>query len=150
VFCPQSVTIQLEHDLDVSRGDMVVGLDHFPGVSSDLQARVCWMNPKPLQIGRKYFLKHGTQTVQALITGIDGRVDVATYDIKSPITELALNDIGDVRIKTAKPLVFDGYRHNRLTGSFILIEQGTNLTMAAGMLESPSQAFRIEDEEFAI
>ena len=149
-FCPQSVTIQLEHDLDVSRGDMIVGLDHFPGVSTELQARLCWMNPKPLLAGRKYFLKHGTQTVQAIVTGINGRVDVSNYDIISPITELALNDIGDVRIKTAKPLVFDGYRLNRLTGSFILIEQGTNLTMAAGMLEMPVQVFRVEDEEFTI
>ncbi len=149
-FCPQSVTIQLEHDLDVSRGDMIVGLDHFPGVGTELQARLCWMNPKPLVAGRKYFLKHGTQTVQAIVTGINGRVDVSNYDIISPITELALNDIGDVRIKTAKPLVFDGYRLNRLTGSFILIEQGTNLTMAAGMLEMPAQVFRVEDEEFTI
>jgi sulfate adenylyltransferase subunit 1 len=149
-FCPQSVTIQLEHDLDVSRGDMVVGLDHFPGVGTELSARLCWMNPKPLVAGRKYFLKHNTQTVQAIVNGINGRVDVSNYEIISPITELGLNDIGDVRIKTAKPLVFDGYRHNRLTGSFILIEQGTNLTMAAGMLEMPAQAFRIEDEEFTI
>jgi bifunctional enzyme CysN/CysC/sulfate adenylyltransferase subunit 1 len=149
-FCPQSVTLQLEHDLDVSRGDMIVGLDHFPGVGSELQARLCWMNPKPLQAGRKYLLKHGTQTVQALVAGIDGCVDVGTYDVQSPVSELALNDIGDVRLKTARPLVFDGYRHNRLTGSFILIEPGTNHTLAAGMLESPAQSFRIEEEEFAI
>ena len=77
-------------------------------------------------------------------------MDVSNYEIISPITELGLNDIGDVRIKTAKPLVFDGYRHNRLTGSFVLIEQGTNLTMAAGMLEMPAQVFRVEDEEFTI
>jgi len=119
-------------------------------VQSDLRARVCWMNPKPLQVGRKYFLKHSTQTVQVMVTGIDGRVDVATYDVKSPISELALNDIGDIRLKTAKPLVFDSYRHNRLTGSFILIEQGTNHTMAAGMLEGPQEVFRVEDEEFTI
>jgi len=149
-FCPQSITIQLEHDLDVSRGDMIVGLEHFPGVHSDLRARVCWMNPKPLQTGRKYFLKHGTQTVQAMVTGIDGRVDVSTYEVKSPISELGLNDVGDIRLKTAKPLIYDSYRHNRLTGSFILIEQGTNHTMAAGMLEEPSEVFRIEDEEFTI
>jgi len=148
-FCPQSVTIQLEHDLDVSRGDMIVGLDHFPGVGSEFEARVCWMNPKPLVAGKKYFLKHTTQTVQAIISGISGRVDVSTYEV-NPANELALNDIGDIRIKTAKPLVVDAYRKNRLTGSFILIEQGTNLTMAAGMLESPAHKFRFENEEFSI
>jgi sulfate adenylyltransferase subunit 1 len=149
-FCPQSVTLQLEHDIDVSRGDMIVGLDHFPGVGDEFQARICWMNLKPLLAGRKYFLKHTSQTVQAIISGINGRVDVSTYEIKSPVSELALNDIGDVRIKTAKPLVVDAYRKNRLTGSFILIEQGTNHTVAAGMLESPAHKFRFEDEEFSI
>ena len=149
-FCPQSVTIQLEHDLDVSRGDMIVGLDHFPGVGTEFQARVCWMNPRPLVAGKKYFLKHTTQTVQAIVSGINGRVDVATYEIKSPVSELGLNDIGDIRIKTAKPLVVDAYRKNRLTGAFVLIEQGTNLTMAAGMLESPARKYRVEDEEFTI
>ena len=148
-FCPQSITLQLEHDLDVSRGDMIVGLDHFPGVGTEFEARVCWMNPKPLVPGKRYFLKHTTHTVQAIVSGISGRVDVSTYEV-NPANELALNDIGDIRIKTAKPLVVDAYRKNRLTGSFILIEQGTNLTMAAGMLESPAHKFRFENEEFSI
>jgi len=149
-FCPQSVTLQLQDDLDVSRGDMIVGEDHFPGVVDEFQARVCWMNVKPLVAGRKYLLKHTTQTVQAIVSGIDGRVDMGTYEVKSPVSELVLNDIGDIRIKTAKPVVMDAYRKNRLTGSFILIEQGTNQTMAAGMMESPAHKFRFEDEEFSI
>ncbi|MEY4385042.1 MAG: Bifunctional enzyme CysN/CysC [Verrucomicrobiota bacterium] len=148
-FCPQSVTLVLEHDLDISRGDMIVALDHFPGVGSEFQARVCWMNQKPLVPGKKYLLKHTSNTVQAIVSGISGRVDMGTYEV-NPTNELALNDIGDIRIKTAKPLVVDAYRKNRLTGSFILIEQGTNLTLAAGMLESPPNKFRFEDEEFAI
>ena len=148
-FCPQSVTLVLEHDLDISRGDMIVALDHFPGVGNEFQARVCWMNQKPLVPGKKYLLKHTSNTVQAIVSGISGRVDMGTYEVK-PANELALNDIGDIRIKTAKPLVVDAYRKNRLTGSFILIEQGTNLTLAAGMLESPPNKFRFEDEEFAI
>jgi len=65
-FCPQSVTLCLEHDIDVSRGDMIVGLENLPGQSSDLHAHVCWMNKRPLQAGKKYFLKHATQTVQAV------------------------------------------------------------------------------------
>jgi bifunctional enzyme CysN/CysC/sulfate adenylyltransferase subunit 1 len=148
-FCPQSVTLVLEHDLDISRGDMIVGLDHFPGVGTEFQARVCWMNQKPLVPGKKYLLKHTSQTVQAIVSGINGRVDVSSYDVQ-PANELALNDIGDIRLRTAKPLVVDGYRKNRLTGSFILIEQGTNLTLGAGMLEAPATTFRFEDEEFAI
>jgi bifunctional enzyme CysN/CysC/sulfate adenylyltransferase subunit 1 len=149
-FCPQSVTLQLEHDLDVSRGDMIVGLDHFPGIGNEFQARVCWMSPKPLLAGKRYLLKHTSQTVQAIVSGIDGRVDMETCEVKSPVPELALNDIGDIRIKTAKPLVVDAYRKNRLTGSFILIEPGTNHTLAAGMLESPAHKFRFEQEEFSI
>jgi sulfate adenylyltransferase subunit 1 len=148
-FCPQSVTLQLEHDLDISRGDMIVGLDHLPGVGSEFQARVCWMNQKPLVPGRKYLLKHTSHTVQVIVSGINGRVDMSTYEV-APANELMLNDIGDIRIKTARPLVVDAYRKNRLTGSFILIEQGTNLTLAAGMLESPVTKFRFEEEEFSI
>lgn len=149
-FCPQSVTIQLTDDLDVSRGDTLVGLDHFPGLGTEFQARVCWMNAKPLMAGKRYLLKHTSQTVQAIVTGIDGRVDIETYEVRSPVSELALNDIGDIRIKTANPLVVDAYRKNRLTGSFILIEPGTNHTLAAGMFESPAHKFRFEDEEFSI
>ena len=149
-FCPQSVTLQLEHDLDVSRGDMIVGLDSLPGMSSDLQAKVCWMNPRPLQRGKKYFLKHSTQTVQAMITSLESRTNIRTFAPESEPPELAMNDIGDVRIRTAKPIVFDGYGTNRLTGSFILIEQGTNATVAAGMLQPPLEAVKPEYNDFAI
>ncbi len=149
-FCPQSVTLQLEHDLDVSRGDMIVGLDSLPGMSSDLQAKVCWMNPRPLQRGKKYFLKHSTQTVQAMISSLESRTNIRTFDAEPEPPELAMNDIGDVRIRTAKPIVFDGYGTNRLTGSFILIEQGTNATVAAGMLQPALEAVKPEYNDFAI
>ena len=149
-FCPQSVTLQLEHDLDVSRGDMIVGLDSLPGMSTDLRAKVCWMNPRPLQRGRKYFLKHSTQTVQAMVTALESRTDIRTFDAEPEPAELGMNDIGDVRIKTAKPVVFDGYATNRLTGAFILIEQGTNATVAAGMLQPPMEAVKPEYNDFAI
>ena len=149
-FCPQSVTIQLEHDLDISRGDMVVGLDVLPGMGTELHAKVCWMNPRPLQPGRKYFLKHATQTVQAVVTSIDSRININNYDVQPEPAELALNDIGEIRIKTAKPLIYDGYATNRLTGSFILVEQGTNATVAAGMLQPPLEAVKPEYNDFAI
>jgi sulfate adenylyltransferase subunit 1 len=149
-FCPQSVTICLEHDIDISRGDMIVGLDLLPGMGSDLHARVCWMHIRPLQVGKKYFLKHGTQTVQAIVSQIEGRINMETLDLEEGATEFRANDIGVIRLKTAKPIIFDGYTTNRLTGSFILIEQGTNATVAAGMLFPPTEAVKPEYNDFAI
>jgi sulfate adenylyltransferase subunit 1 len=149
-FCPQSVTICLEHDIDISRGDMIVGLEQLPGMGSDLHARICWMSIRPLQSGKKYFLKHGPQTVQAVVTQVEGRINMETLDLESGPTELRANDIGVIRLKVAKPIVYDGYTTNRLTGSFILIEQGTNATVAAGMLFPPTEAVKPEYNDFAI
>ena len=149
-FSPQSVTLVLEHDLDISRGDVIVDAEDLPGSSSDLHAKICWMNPRPLTPGKQYLLKHTTQTVKAAVTGIDNRINISTFDKEESITELAMNDLGEVRIKTAKPLIFDGYATNRLTGSFILIEPGTNATVAAGMLLPPIEVARPEYKDFAI
>jgi bifunctional enzyme CysN/CysC/sulfate adenylyltransferase subunit 1 len=129
---------------------MIIGPDNHPGASCDLQAKVCWMHPRPLQRGRKYFLKHTTQTVQAIVNAIEGRINFSTFESEPDAPELALNDIGEIRLKTAKPLVFDGYATNRLTGSFILIEQGTNATVAAGMLFPPTEAVKPEYTDFSI
>jgi bifunctional enzyme CysN/CysC/sulfate adenylyltransferase subunit 1 len=103
-----------------------------------------------LQSGKKYFLKHATQSVQAIVTRLDSRVNMTTLELEPDPAALAINDIGGIRIKTAKPLVFDGYNTNRLTGSFILIEQGTNATVAAGMLTPPTEAVKPEYTDFAI
>lgn len=149
-FCPQSVTLVLEHDLDISRGDMLVGLESLPGMNAELHARVAWMQPKPLQAGRKFLVKHNTQTVQAVVTSIESRVDIHTFDPQPAPGELVMNDIGEVRVRTAKPLVFDGYYANRLTGSFILIEPGTNATVGAGMLLPPTETVKPEYNDFAI
>lgn len=149
-FCPQSVTLCLEHDLDVSRGDMIVGMDLLPGASTELRARVGWMHPRPLQRGKKYLLKHTTHTTQAIVTTLENRINISTFDAEPEPPELALNDIGEIRLKTARPLVFDGHSTNRLTGSFVLIEQGTNATVAAGMLFPPTEAVKPEYNDFAI
>ena len=149
-FCPQSVTLLLEHDLDISRGDMIVGFENLPGLSAELHARVSWMQPKPLLAGRKFFLKHTTQTVQAIVTSVESKVDIHTFDPEPNPGELTMNDIGEVRIRTARPLVFDGYGYNRLTGSFILIEPGTNVTVGAGMLLPPTATVKPEYDDFAI
>ncbi len=149
-FCPQSVTLCLQHDIDVSRGDMIVGTENLPGRSADLHGRVCWMHQRPLRSGKKYFLKHGAQTLQAVVTQIESRINMAAFEPEPAPAALAVNDIGIIRLKTAKPIVYDGYNTNRLTGSFILIEQGTNATVGAGMLLPPTEAVKPEYTDFAI
>jgi sulfate adenylyltransferase subunit 1 (EFTu-like GTPase family) len=108
------------------------------------------MHSRPLQAGKKYFLKHATQTVQAIVTRLESRINMTTLEPEPDPAKLAINDIGGIHIKTAKPLVFDGYTTNHLTGSFILIEQGTNATVAAGMLSAPTEAVTPEYTDFAI
>ncbi len=149
-FSPQSVTLVLEHDIDVSRGDVIVDPNDLPGASAELHAKVCWMHSRALQRGKKYFLKHTTQTVQAVVTAIEHRINVSTLDPEPETPELVLNDIGEIRLRTSKPLIFDAYAANRLTGSFILIEQGTNATVGAGMLFPPTEVAKPEYKDFAI
>jgi len=149
-FSPQSVTLCLADDVDASRGDMLIGLENLPGMSSELRAHVCWMNRRPLQKGKKYFLKQTTQTVQAVVMSLDSRTNMMTFEEEPEPTELLMNDIGEIHLRTSKPLVYDGYATNRLTGSFVLIEQGTNLTVAAGMLFPPLEPVKPEYNDFAI
>jgi bifunctional enzyme CysN/CysC/sulfate adenylyltransferase subunit 1 len=149
-FCPQSVTLVLEHDIDISRGSMLIGTDNLPGASTDLQAEICWMNPRALQPGRKLFLKHTTHTVQVVVADLVNRLNVATLETVPEPDELAMNDLGEIRLRSAKPLVFDSYSVNRLTGSFILIDQGTNATVAAGMLLPPRELVKPELGDYAI
>ncbi len=149
-FCPQSVTLCLEHDINVSRGDMIVGLENLPGQGFDLHAHVCWMHERKLEVGKKYFLKHATQTVQAIVTEVESRINMTTFEPEAAPAVLAVNDVGVVRLRTAKPLVYDGYNTNRLTGSFILIEQGSNATVGAGMLTAPTEPVKPEYTDFAI
>jgi len=149
-FSPQSVTLVLEHDLDISRGDVIVDAADLPGSSNELEAKICWMAPRPLTAGRQFLLKHTTQTVKATVTSIEDRINISTFEKEQGVAELAMNDLGEVRIKTAKPLIYDGYMTNRLTGSFILIEPGTNATVGAGMLLPPAEPAKPEYKDFAI
>ena len=103
-----------------------------------------------MSAGKKYFLKHTTHTVQVIVTQIESRINFETLEPEPGPASLAINDIGIIRLKTANPLVYDGYAANRLTGSFILIEQGTNATVAAGMLTAPTEAVKPEYTDFAI
>jgi len=132
-----SVAVDLADDLDVSRGDMIVGTDTPPEVTSELTATVCWFSPTPLTAGRRLRVKHTTRSTPALIAEILGELDVTSLHI-ADATELAENAIGIVRLTTASPLVVDPYSVNRITGSFVLIDEVTNITVAAGMVGPPT------------
>jgi len=129
---------------------MLIGSDYLPGSSSDLQAEICWMHPRALQRGKKYFLKHTTHTVQVIVTELVSKLNLASLESERDPAELGLNDIGEIRLHSAKPLVFDGYSTNRLTGSFILIEPGTNATVGAGMLLPPRELVCSENGDYVI
>ena len=135
---------------EIWSGLRVVGLENLPGMSSDLHAKICWMHPRPLQRGNKYYLRQSTQTVQAIITGLESRLNIQSLEPEPVPAELPLNSIGEIRLKVSKPLIYDGYKDNRQTGSFILIEQGTNATVAAGMLRPPTEFVKPEYTDFAI
>jgi len=131
---PMSVTLTLKDDLDISRGDMIAGIDDIPMESCDIEAMICWMNPKTMQIQGNYALKHTTRDVRCLIQGIDYVLNISTLEKMTDIQTLRMNDIARIRLRTTKPLFFDPYKVNRITGSLILIDEATNETVAAGMI----------------
>ena len=134
-FYPQSVTILLEDEIDVSRGDMLVKPNNQPASSQDLEARICWFSStKKLRSGTKCLFRHTTQEVQALVSDIRYKVDVNTLRKKEDDTEFGMNDIGRISLRTSSPIFYDSYRRNRNTGSFILVDPFSNETLAAGML----------------
>jgi sulfate adenylyltransferase subunit 1 (EFTu-like GTPase family) len=131
---PMSVTLRLEDELDVSRGELICRAEEAPTVSRELQADVCWLNERPLRAGGRYVIKHTTRGATAIVDELQNVVDVHTLERASAPQQLALNDIGRVRLRTSTPLAFDSYRSNRRTGSFILIDEATNETVGAGMV----------------
>jgi bifunctional enzyme CysN/CysC len=133
-FPPMSVIVRLADELDVSRGDLVCRVADRPALARDLVADVCWMTDAPLRPGGRYAIKHATHTARAIVEAIDDRVEVSSLSREPAPGELALNDIGRVRLRTSKPLAFDPYARNRATGSFILIDEATNDTVGAGMI----------------
>ena len=134
-FFPQSVTIQLEDEIDISRGDMLVKPNNQPNSSQDLDARICWFSgSKKLTQGGKYLIKHTTKTAQAMISEITYKVDVNSLRKNEEDKEFNMNDIGRIKFRTSEPIFYDTYRRNRNTGSFILIDPFTHQTLAAGML----------------
>ena len=136
-LAPMSVTLRLEDELDVSRGELICRPDQAPVVARELEADVCWMSKRPLRPGERYLVKHTTRGASAVVDGLCDRVDVHTLErVEEAPAELELNDIGRVRLRTSAPLVFDPYTRNRRTGSFILTDEASNETVAAGMIAS--------------
>ena len=134
---PMSVTFGLADQLDVGRGDVLAGLDDQPVSARQLDSTLCWMSEEPLYPGRRYALKHATRTVRATVQEISERTDPETLDHQLAPSALAVNDIGQVRLRTSQPVIADPYTVNRVTGSFILIDEDSNDTVAAGVIRTP-------------
>jgi len=131
---PQSVTLLLEDQIDISRGDMIVGAGAAPRITREFDAMLCWLSETPLDAARKYLVKHTTKTVKSVIGNIYHRVDVNTLRQENGITALHMNDIAKVSVKVQQGLAVDRYKGNRATGNFIVIDAATNNTVAAGMI----------------
>nr|WP_212723075.1 GTP-binding protein [Nocardioides jishulii] len=135
-FPPMSVTVRLEDDVDVSRGDMIARVNNAPTPSQDIDAMVCWMTNEPLRPRQKLAIKHTTRNGRALVKDIQYRLDINTLHRDQETKELGLNEIGRIQLRTTVPLLVDEYSKNRTTGSFILIDEATGVTVGAGMINS--------------
>lgn len=137
-FPPMSVALRLEDDIDVSRGDMIVAAASQPATAKEIEADLCWMSERPLEERGRYLIKHTTRSAKAVVDEVLHRIDVCSQR-KDPMTEsLGLNDIGRVRLRVSSPLLVDPYKQNRITGSFILVDESTNDTVGAGMIAKAS------------
>ena len=133
-IAPQSVTIRLDGNLDVGRGDMLADPEHPPVVARELVAHLCWMTERPLQAGARLAIKHTTRSVRAIVDELVSAVDIHTLESVPAPAQLELNDLAIVRLRLAEPLAVDRYERNRATGAFILIDEASNDTVAAGMV----------------
>ena len=134
-YPPMAVTITLKDEIDISRGDMLCRPNNVPAVMQDIDAQVCWMDESaPLTAGKTYAIKHTTRWARAVVKQIDYRIDINTLHRVEGVDGLALNEIGRIRLRSTKPLFVDPYLSNRQTGAFILVDESTNRTVAAGMI----------------
>src|SRR5690606_23885181 len=138
---PMAVTLRLEDDIDVSRGDMISRRNNRPHMGQDIDAMVCWMTETAsLRPGMKLAVKHTTRWARAIVKGLQYRLDVNTLHRDEDATELVLNEIGRISLRTTQPLFYDDYRRNRETGSFILVDEATHNTIGAGMIIGPTES----------
>ncbi|MGF1671400.1 MAG: sulfate adenylyltransferase subunit CysN [Balneolaceae bacterium] len=132
-----SVTLTIEDEIDISRGDMIVRKKNVPNIGSEFEAYLCWMNEEPLEAGKPYIIMHTTKTAQVYITDLVYRMNVDTLH-REDAPELKLNEIGRVKLKTSQPLFYDPYQINQRTGSFVIIDPASNVTVGAGMIRAKS------------
>lgn len=134
-YPPMSVTVLIEDDLDISRGDMIVRPNNAPEVTQDVEVMLCWFDSaKPLQVRGKYTIKHTTQEARCIVKEIKYKLDINSLSREKEDLQINMNDIARVSLRCTKPLFIDSYRRNRITGSIILIDEATNSTVAAGMI----------------
>jgi sulfate adenylyltransferase subunit 1 len=134
-FAPESITVCLDDDIDISRGDLLVRSDEQqPHVSQDITLMVCWLREEPLQLGKRYVIRQATAETIGIVKQIEYKVDINSLERITNLSELVVNDIARIRLRSAQPLVFDTYAQNRTTGSLIFIDPDTNDTVGAGMI----------------
>jgi sulfate adenylyltransferase subunit 1 len=133
-FAPMSVSLTLEDDIDISRGDMITRVNNQPAMNQELDVMICWLHSNPVKPRGKYIVKHTSNEQKAMITDLIYRVNINTLERETENIEIGMNDICHVRLKTMRPLMTDLYKVNRATGSLILIDEATNETVAAGMI----------------
>jgi|TARA_B110000285_G_C15102000_1_gene605539 sulfate adenylyltransferase subunit 1 len=133
-FPPMSVTMTLEDDIDISRGDMIVRENNVPEVSQDIDVMICWLNKTSLKSNGKYAVKHTSRDARCIIKEVVYRININTLHRDQEDKEIKMNDIGRIKIRTTQPLFFDKYNRNRITGSIIFIDEATNATVGAGMI----------------
>jgi len=140
-----SVTLTMEDEIDISRGDMIVRSGNIPTIRNEVEAYLCWMNEKPMSLNKQYILQQTTNTVQVYIDELFYRMNVDTLNREEDVQSLELNEIGRVRLISSKPLFFDPYQINQKTGSFIIIDPATNVTVGAGMIRAGSTTKKLKD-----
>jgi bifunctional enzyme CysN/CysC len=141
-FPPMSVTVRLADEIDISRGDMICRPNNAPTVTQDIDAQICWMDESASLVqGKKYAIKHTTRWARALVKNINYRVDVNTLHRDEDATEIKLNEMARIRLRVTQPLFVDPYQANRQTGAFILVDEATNKTVAAGMIGGPAHQY---------
>ncbi|GAB3365971.1 GTP-binding protein [Arachidicoccus ginsenosidivorans] len=134
-FAPQSVVLHLDQDIDISRGDSIVKKDSSLKVGQDIDAVVCWMDEKPLSVGQKYFLQHGSKVVAAMVKEIKYKLDVNELEKIYDVSQADLNEVVEVKLKTASPLAYDAYNDIRASGGAILVDQTSFVTVGAALLQ---------------
>lgn len=134
-FAPMSTTITLNDDIDISRGDMLVPETENPQVTQDLEATICWLNDKPLRTGLKYILRHTTREARCVVKAVEYKMDINKVEKTEAEDKVEANEIAVTRLRTTVPVITDSYKENRITGSFILIDERTNETVGAGMIQ---------------